>query len=58
MTETLNNTNLSIFQKSLFFYIDLGIISLSDVVSLTEDTLMNKILKQVHPYNIFFFRKW
>lgn len=49
-----NSNDISIFQKSLFFYLDLGIINVSDVVSLTEDTLMNKILKQVHPYNIFF----
>ena len=36
------------------FYIDLGIIVLSDVVSSTEETIMNKILKQVHPYEIYY----
>ena len=54
MTKNSNSLHLTNFQKSLFFYIDLGIISLSDVASFTEDALMNKILKQVHPYNIFF----
>ena len=43
------------FSKLLFFYVDLDIIQMSDVMSLTEETLlMNKILKQVHPYDIFY----
>lgn len=36
------------------FPINLGIIVLSDVVSSTEDIIMNKILKQVHPYEIYY----
>lgn len=36
------------------FYIALDIIVLSDVVSSTEETIMNKILKQVHPYEIYY----
>lgn len=36
------------------FYIDFDIIVLSDVVSSTEDIIMNKILKQVHPYEIYY----
>ena len=30
------------------------IITLDDVLNLTEKALMNKILKQVHPYSIFY----
>lgn len=36
------------------FYINCGIIVLSDVISSTEEAIMNKILKQVHPYEIYF----
>lgn len=36
------------------FYIEFGIISISDVMSSTEDIIMNKILKKVHPYEIYF----
>ena len=36
------------------FYIDSDIIVLSDVVSSTEETIMNKFLKQVHPYEIYY----
>ena len=36
------------------FYINLDIIGLSDVLSFTEETIMNKILKQIHPYEIYF----
>ena len=36
------------------FYINCGIITLSDVISSTEEVIMNKILKQVHPYEIYF----
>lgn len=35
-------------------YINHGTITLDDVLSLSEDTLMNKILKQVHPYSVFY----
>jgi integrase len=41
-------------KEILSFYIDCGIISLGDVMSNTEVSLMNKILKQVHPYKIYF----
>lgn len=36
------------------FYINYGTIALSDVISSTEEVIMNKILKQVHPYEIYF----
>lgn len=35
-------------------YISRGIIALSDVMSDSEDIIMNKILRQVHPYKIYF----
>ena len=35
-------------------YINHGTITLDDVLSLSEDKLMNKILKQVHPYSVFY----
>lgn len=35
------------------FYINCDIINMSDVVSSTEETIMNKILKQIHPYEIY-----
>ena len=45
----------------LQFYIKCGIITFEDAMSLSEDKLMNKILKQVHPYSIFqseYDKKW
>jgi len=36
------------------FYINCGIITMSDVIPSTEEVIMNKILKQVHPYEIYF----
>ncbi len=36
------------------FYIDYGTIALSDVIPSMEEVIMNKILKQVHPYEIYF----
>ena len=36
------------------FYIDYGTIALSDVISSTEEVIMKKILKQIHPYDIYF----
>lgn len=41
-------------QNALLFFIKRDIITLEDVMSLSEDKLMNKILKQVHPYSIFY----
>lgn len=41
-------------EETLSFYLNCGIITLSDAVSLTEDIVMNKILKKVHPYDIYF----
>ena len=35
-------------------YLNRGIITLSDVLSDSEDTIMNRILKRVHPYKIYF----
>lgn len=42
------------YTKLLQFYIQRDIITLEDAMSLSEDKLMNKILKQVHPYSIFY----
>lgn len=41
-------------EEILSFYQNCGIITMSDAVSSTEDIIMNKILKQVHPYDIYF----
>jgi len=40
-------------ETSFQYYIDNDIITLSDVSTSTENELMNKILKQVHPYKIY-----
>lgn len=50
MEKTSNNQLFPILKQS----INSGIITTSDLLSLTEDNIMNKILKQVHPYNIYF----
>ena len=42
------------YKNSLHYFVDCGMISLDDVMSLSEDSLMNKILKQVHPYAVYF----
>ena len=51
MNQTISKHSL---QDLISFYLSCDTISLSDVMSCTEDLLMNKILKQVHPYQIFF----
>lgn len=38
----------------LQFFINYGMITLDDVMSLSEDNLMNKLLKQIHPYSVFY----
>ncbi len=43
-----------ISKDALSFFLNCDIISSSDVMSLTEDIIMNKILKKVHPYDIFY----
>lgn len=45
-----SNQLLVILQQSL----KSGIITLDDVVSLSEDALMNKLLQQIHPYSVFY----
>lgn len=45
-----NNQYLIILQQA----IESGMITLSDVVSLSEDALMNKLLQQIHPYSVFY----
>ena len=45
--------SVSILQQ----FIQRGIITLGDVMSLSEDSLMNKILRQVHPYSVFYSEK-
>lgn len=52
MVSIMNNQKNYIQQLS--YYINRGIISFEDAMSLSEDKLMNKILKQVHPYSIFY----
>lgn len=46
--------NDDFFVSMLQEYIQRGIITLSDVMSLSEDALMNKLLKGIHPYSIFY----
>lgn len=38
----------------LLFYLNCGIIDISDVMSCSEDVIMNKILKQVHSYKVYY----
>ena len=40
--------------ETVEFFMANDIITLDDVLNLTEEALMNKILKQVHPYSIFY----
>lgn len=49
-----NSKSLTEENAILQSYINHGIITLSDVMSDSEDVIMNKILKQVHPYKIYF----
>lgn len=41
----------------LEFYLKANYITLNDVMSLSEDMIMNKLLKEIHPYKIFFSEK-
>lgn len=51
MESSLNHSqNLIILQRS----IERGIISLDDVMSFSMEDIMNKLLKTLHPYAIFF----
>ena len=52
MTKKYSST-LSL-QNIFSFYIDHDIINIGDVMSSTEDIIMNRILKKVHPYDVFF----
>ena len=45
---------MELSKDTILFFVERGMINLSDVLSDSEDTLMNKILKQVHPYDIYF----
>ncbi len=38
----------------LLSFVNHDMITLSDVVSLSEDALMNKLLQQIHPYSVFY----
>lgn len=42
------------YTKLLQFYMHRGIITLDEVMSLSEDALMNKLLKEIHPYSVFY----
>lgn len=45
----------SLFLKeTVEFFMSRDIITLDDVLNLTEEALMNKILKQVHPYSVYY----
>ena len=43
--------------SALDFFLKRGLITIYDVRSLTEDQLMNKLLKELHPYAISFAEK-
>ncbi len=48
-----NNASLSV--NELFqIYIENGIIELGDLIALERESIMNKILKKVHPYKVYF----
>lgn len=50
----MKNNSKETFQNLVDFYLTVGIIGLDDVISASEEEIMNKILKQVHTYSIFF----
>ncbi len=56
MNRKINTRKISSLEVNelLQFYMNRGIISPSDMMSCSEDTIMNKILKKVHPYKIYF----
>ena len=41
-------------KETVEFFMANDIITLDDVLNLTEEALMNKILKQVHPYSVYY----
>ena len=41
-------------KETVEFFMANNIITLDDVLNLTEEALMNKILKQVHPYSVYY----
>ena len=41
-------------KETVEFFMSRDIITLDDVLNLTEEALMNKILKQVHPYSVYY----
>ena len=45
-----NKLSIEIFQ----YYLKRGIITLDDVISLSQEDIMLKILKEVHPYSVFY----
>lgn len=40
--------------KTILFFINCGKITIDEVLSLSEDALMNKLLQQLHPYSVFY----
>lgn len=50
----MNHLHKNISAETLHFYIDHDIITLDEVLSLSEDALMNKLLQQIHPYSVFY----
>lgn len=54
---TLETTAPRLSIDDIKFFVKHGLITLDDALSLTEDNLMNKLLKELHSYAIFYAEK-
>ncbi len=50
-TQIKQNISLS---EIVQFYLLNGIITFDDVLTLSEEALMNKLLRQIHPYKVYY----
>lgn len=54
LVQKLKEEHSLFIKETVEFFMTNAIITLDDVLNLTEEALMNKILKQVHPYSVYY----
>ena len=54
LVQKLKEEHSLFIKETVEFFMANDIITLDDVLNLTEEALMNKILKQVHPYSVYY----
>lgn len=54
LVKKLKEEHSLFIKETVEFFMANDIITLDDVLNLTEEALMNKILKQVHPYSVYY----